>query len=300
MYGKTLQTIRKSKGMTLKEACGTSLSVSQLSRFENEKSMIPVNLFFDVLQNINTTFEEFNYILGQQDKKQLFQYFDLLEEYINNQQYEKLKLLREAIKKSSPNPYSWNQFLIYFIDSIVHLEEGGENKSELAVLNYLMQVEDWGEMELRLYAIFGFTLEVETTYSLMHTALKRSKLYQAIPQDIKLLHTILSNNFSTFLYNGKLDYAEETIHIFNELYSEDIDLLSPYIDFMFNEGLLAFRKGNSEEGQKYCEQAIHVCKLFRQKESERRYKKRYKQWKNNYNDPKFKELVINMGFLESD
>lgn len=34
MFGETIKKIRKSKNMTLKEAAGEALSVSQLSRFE--------------------------------------------------------------------------------------------------------------------------------------------------------------------------------------------------------------------------------------------------------------------------
>ncbi|WP_035445250.1 Rgg/GadR/MutR family transcriptional regulator [Atopococcus tabaci] len=300
MYGKTFQTIRKRKGMTLKEACGTALSVSQLSRFENDKSMIPVDLFFEVLKNINTSIEEFDYFLGRQDKKQLFERFDLIETYTNNRQFDKLVELKTTIQKERPGPYSWDQFLIYFIDSLTYLNENGRHQSQQAVLNYLMQVEDWGEMELRLYAIFGFTLNVETTYTLMHTALKRSKLYQAIPQDIKLLYTILSNNFSTFLYHGNLQYAEETIRLFEDRYSENTELFYPHIDFMFNKGILAFKKQHPEDGEKYCGQAINICRLFRQKESEERYQKRYKQWRESYEDPEYHELIINIGFLEEE
>ena len=40
MYGKIIKQIRKSKNMTLKEVAGEALSISQLSRFENEKSVI--------------------------------------------------------------------------------------------------------------------------------------------------------------------------------------------------------------------------------------------------------------------
>src|SRR5699024_3840120 len=118
-------------------------------------------------------------------------------------------------------------------------EEDGEQQSQLPVQQYLMQVDDWGEMELRIYAMLGFVFEVDTTYRLMKTALKKSKIYQSIPQDIKLLYTILTNNFSTFLFHNRLDYAEETIRIFEEDYAEDAELHEPHLNFIFNKGLLA-------------------------------------------------------------
>ena len=65
MYGKIIKQIRKSKNMTLKEVADEALSISQLSRFENEKSVIPVDLFYEVLDNLNSTTEEFNYIKNE-------------------------------------------------------------------------------------------------------------------------------------------------------------------------------------------------------------------------------------------
>ena len=97
--------------------------------------------------------------------------------------------------------------------SILVIYEDKESTGKQAVLEYLMRVEDWGEMELRLYAMFGFVLDVETTYVLMGTVLKRSKQYLDVPAASKLLYTILSNNFSTFLSNKNIKYAEETIKL---------------------------------------------------------------------------------------
>ncbi|WP_225744570.1 helix-turn-helix domain-containing protein [Marinilactibacillus sp. Marseille-P9653] len=296
MYGQLFKTIRKGKGITLKEACGSVLSVSQLSRFENEKSMVPVDLFFQLLDQINTTAEEFLYLRGSDLETDIRYYAIRIEDYVNNNHYEQLKKLKEEIKAARPAPYSWQQFFLYFIEGLEDINEEKPN-SNLLVLDYLMQVENWGEMELRLYAMFGFSLDVETTYVLMRTALKRSKIYQSIPRDSKLLHTILTNNFSTFIYHGKIDYAEETIKAFDQHYSKDVDLLSPHIDFIFNKGILQFKKQNETRGKEYCEQALNICTLFNQKETLKILQKRYKTWLNRHKDPEFKELTINFGFI---
>lgn len=289
MYGKTIKKIRKSKNMTLKEAAGEALSVSQLSRFENEKTVIPVDLFYQVLDNLNSTTEEFNYIKNQDKNNEVDELLKKVENYSNNKKLDDLKALRIEIKNSRPGIYSWDQFIIYFIESILAIYEDKEPTTKEPVLEYLMQVEDWGEMELRLYTMFGFVLDVETTYILMRTALKRSKQYLEVPAASKLLYTILSNNFSTFLLNKNIDYAEETIQLFEEEYADNTDLLSPHIDFTFNKGLLAFVKNDSEKAKEYCEKAITICQLFKQKDLEKQYKSRYKGWGN---DPEYKELMI--------
>lgn len=303
MFGQTIKKIRISKSMTLKEAAGESLSVSQLSRFENEKSMIPADLFYAVLDNLNTTTEEFNYIRGHKKSEKIKDLFYRIEAYNNNEELEKLRDLRTEIIDSRPNIYSLEQFLIYFIESILETYEIREEsvwenfkensfKTQQPVLDYLMQVEDWGEMELCLYTMFGFVFDVETTYFLMRTALKKSKQYMEIPATKSMLHNILSNNFSTFLFKDRLEYAEETIELFEKHYSEDTETIAPHIDFIFNKGLLAFKKNKPEEGNKYCEKAISICQLFKQKSLEKGYTRRYKSWREKYLKPEFKEILI--------
>lgn len=94
---------------------------------------------------------------------------------------ELLELEKEALVKENSDPYSWNQFMIYFLDCLINFKKEKPIEPNNQVLNYLMQVEDWGERELRLYALFGFILPVDTTHFLMRTAIKRSQLYQSIP-----------------------------------------------------------------------------------------------------------------------
>lgn len=297
MFGSTLQTIRKSKNMTLKEAAGDIVSISQLSRFENELSMLPVDRFAEVLNNLNTTIEEFDYILGQQKEDEKAKLFRRIEKYNEQDDLAGFRNLISELKDKRPSAYSWDQFMIYFIDSVLAVYEENEFAANGPVLDYLMQVENWGEMELRIYTMLGFIFDIETTYFLMRTALKRSQQYQSLPGATKLLYVILSNNFSVFLAAGHIDYAEETIELFEKNYAENAIFLSPHIDFMFNKGLLAFKKNQIDQAEKYCENAIEICHFFQQKRTAEKLTKRYEDWKANYQDPNFKELAIQLGFF---
>ena len=298
MFGETIKKIRNSKNMTLKEAAGEALSISQLSRFENGLSIITIDLFYDILSNLNTSTDEFNYIMALDDKENLNRYFNRIEEYTNRQQYDRLKDLIDDIKATNPSPYSWEQFLIYFIQSVIALDKTYKQEISPAVLDYLMQVEVWGEMELRIYALFGFALDVETTHFLMRTALKRSKQYLKVPSTVKLLYIILSNNFSTFLAFNRMDYARETIELFEKEYAQNTPHLAPHIDFIFNKGLLAFKENRPEDGKKYCENAIKICRDFHQIDYEKMYQKRYDYWRVSYTNPEFKEVSIGAGFFD--
>lgn len=297
MFGETIKKIRKSKNMTLKEAAGEVLSISQLSRFENGHSMITIDIFYKILINLNTSTDEFNYIISLDEKKSLNDYFKRIQEYANSKRYDRLRDLIDEIKSTSPAPYSWEQFLIYFIQSVVILDKTHEKEISPAVLDYLMQVEVWGEMELRIYALFGFALDVETTHFLMRTALKRSKQYLKVPSTAKLLYIILSNNFSSFLAFDRIDYARETLELFEKEYAKDTPHLVPHIDFIFSKGLLAFKENRPEDGNKYCQNAIKICQDFHQIEYEKIYQERYDNWRLSYANPEFKEVSIGVGFF---
>lgn len=57
--GKVFREFRTSGNYSLKEAAGESCSTSQLSRFELGESDLAVSRFFEILDNIHVTIENF-------------------------------------------------------------------------------------------------------------------------------------------------------------------------------------------------------------------------------------------------
>ena len=297
-FGKTFKQIRKSKGMTLKEAAGESMSQAQLSRFENKQSMVTVDLLYEMLSNINTTPQEYYFLMGADPEKELKDFFYRIIELDGKfQETEVLETEREKLKDSNPGPYDWQRYMIYFIENLIKAKNNEPFDADNYVRDYLMQIEDWGERELRIYALFGFILPVETTYFLMKTAVKRSQLYQGIPQDMKLLHTILTNNFSTFIFHNRLDYAKETLLLFEESLKHHSEFVESHLNLLFNKGIFAFKEENVEKGKRYCEQVLSLCEILQQKERGKMYAYRYKTWVKEYDNPDFKEITIEPGIL---
>ena len=297
-FGKTFKRIRKSKGMTLKEAAGESMSLAQVSRFENEQSMVTVDLLYEMLSNINTTPQEYYFLMGADPEKELREFFYRIIELNGNFQDTKLLVAeKQKLLQSQPGPYDWEKYMIYFIDSLIKIRNRESIDTENHVRDYLMQVENWGERELRIYAMFGFVLPVDITYFLMKTAVKRSQLYQGIPQDMKLLHTILTNNFSTFIFHERLDYAKETLSLFEESIAINSEFVESHLNLLFNKGIFAFKQKDIEKGKVYCEQVLSLCDALQQIERRKMYANRYKTWKKEYDNPLFKELTIEPGIL---
>ena len=68
-FGKTFKKIRLSKRMTVNAAARESLSNAQVSRFENEHSMVTVDVLYEMLCNINTTPQEYYFLMGADPEK---------------------------------------------------------------------------------------------------------------------------------------------------------------------------------------------------------------------------------------
>lgn len=295
-YGKAIRKIRKSKGMTLKEACQETVSLSQLSRFEQGKTSMRIDDFYQILKQLNTTPAEFHFLQEDPEEKKWFELALEINQLTNTKDTQQLHKIKQLLKKDAVY-YNWNYFFILFIDNLLALGNNEEPQAE-PILQYLMQVDDWGEFELRVFIMFSFVFDVETTYHLMHTALKKSKTYRTLPQDLSLLSNLLNNTFSTFLYNNQLTYAEETLRLFEKDYAEITTLIRPHVEWLFNKGLLELKKGNSKKGKEHCEQAIAMYKTFNQKQHEALMKSRYKNWQEGIKNPTFKELTIFLDFFE--
>ena len=105
--GKVFREFRTSGKYSLKEAAGESCSTSQLSRFELGESDLAVSRFFEILDNIHVTIENF------MDKARDFQNHEhvalmaqIIPLYYSNDIAGFQKLQREQLEKakSSTNP----------------------------------------------------------------------------------------------------------------------------------------------------------------------------------------------------
>lgn len=297
-FGQIFKKIRKSKGMTLKEAAGESMSLAQVSRFENDQSMVTVDLLYDMLNNLNTTPQEYYFLMGADPEKGLRDFFyRIIEASGNFHGTKKLETEKVKLLKSNPGPYDWEMQMIYLVENLINVRNDEPLDTDNRVRDYLLQAENWGERELRIYAMLGFVLPVDTTYFLMKTAVKRSEIYLGIPQAMKLLHTILTNNFSTFIFYDHLDYAKETLNLFEEALLQNSEFVESHLNLLFNKGIFAFKQQDIDTATKYCEQVLSLCETLQQSERGKMYASRYQSWKEGYNNPEFKEITIEPGIL---
>ena len=154
--GKVFREFRTSGNYSLKEAAGESCSTSQLSRFELGESDLAVSRFFDILDNIHVTIENF------MDKARKFHYHEhvammgqIVPLYYSNDIAGFQKLQSEQLEKArnSTNPLYFElnwillQGLICQRDSSYDMKQDDLDK----VADYLFKTEEWTMYELILF-----------------------------------------------------------------------------------------------------------------------------------------------------
>lgn len=275
--GETLKAIRKNKGMTLKEAAGETISISHLSRVEKGENKCSTNEFFQLLENLNTSIEEFEFLRGNEREEAQQKILHEIVLATNKKDISKLQEIEQALRSKSYAPYSFEQFMLYGIENIyLGLEKkpfkGGP------FLDYLIQVDNWGKLECTIFSNFLITFDPETTYHLMHTAIKRSKLYSTIPGNHFMLHKLLLNLFSSFLLQDEIHYAEEILAIQEVTSAPMNDSIHSKMEWDFNKGVLEFKKGNKDKGVSIWKDVIDLCQRLGKDSLAKEFEERLHSW----------------------
>lgn len=294
-FGETYRLMRKNKNIPLKEAAEGSISAAQLSRFENGKSMLTVDQFFRCLENINVSIEEFRFVQRETFRDRYQEDVKRLEVVINKDQKEESRALMKELYQRSTSAYSWPLFLGDFIYYILVLKEDKDFiSSDTRVVRYLHQVEEWGEMELRLFSLFCFLFEPEELYIFSKGMIKKAGSYLELPQTQRLYFDIMYNLFQVFIYRKKLAYAREILQLTGQALEKKVDLLFAQIEYLYNKGIMCYMEDQTADGNRYFDQVLSICRIFKQKERFQQMNMLIDLWKTEHKDPDSTPLSLNM------
>ncbi len=198
--GKIFKIFRESRGMKLTEIAKPGLSKSQLSRFENGETDLTISKFMMALDAINIPIDEFMYAANDFKQNEFNTLLDKIRLYVTNKNIVGLKkLLIEQQEKyySKKHFYKLNIILI----KIKLQDLSGENYFSEQDINYLtdylFSVENWGNYELLLFANSLNTLKHKTFMVLSKEMIKRASFYKEIPNNRRIISTMLLNSYIT-------------------------------------------------------------------------------------------------------
>ena len=157
-YGQVFKNLRISKGFTQLEASRNVIAPTHLSNFENGKTMVSINHFFDLLQNINVNMFEFQNSLNQYLKNKDILLFntEMANAIVENNPTKLKKIVKELenqlnYQSNSDNiklrlDYIRAKAVLSYIDKSYFI-----NKDEIIFLeDYLFRLSEWGQYDVAL------------------------------------------------------------------------------------------------------------------------------------------------------
>ena len=283
--GKVFREFRISKNYSLKEAAGEACSTSQLSRFELGESDLATSRFFEILDNIHVTLENF------MDKARNFQHHEhvslmaqIIPLYYSNDIAGFQKLQREQLEKvkSSTNSLYFElnwillQGLICQRDASYSMKQIDLDK----VADYLFKIEEWTMYELILFGNLYSFYDVEYVTRLGREVMEREEFYQVIGRHRKLVLILALNCYQHCLENFAFENASYFEAYVEKIIGNGIKLYERNI-FHYLKGFSLYQKGQCKEGCKQMQESMHIFDVLGLPEQVAYYQEHYDKFVKN-------------------
>lgn len=245
--GELYRELRVARGLKLRDVAHDSLSVSQLSKFENGKSMLTADKLLTAISGIHMSFSEFGYALNHYRASS---YHKIGNQLATLQIAEDIAGLKDMLKHFEASDYfdTYNRLTridivsaIYSLDSSYEIKE--DDKQFLT--HYLYGIEQWTEYELYL---FGNTMSILSNDDLIFLGkafAERDEFYLALPQHKKAAQLTFINIILTLIERKQLYYTK---YFLNKLESMiNYQDMFTVIFLTFLKDTLAYLKGESDD-----------------------------------------------------
>lgn len=202
-----MQKFRESRGIRLKDVAKAGISTSQLSRFEKGQTDLTITKFMLILDEINMPIDEFMYAVHDFHRDELNELLAKIQFFVSTHDINGLKKLLNSQLKSEHKREKFHHINTILLK--IRLQDlSGESyytKQDLTDLtDYLFSVEYWGYYELLIFANTLDVLNHETLMVLAKEMSRRSDFYKEIPNNRRMISTMLLNVYITCIEREEL------------------------------------------------------------------------------------------------
>ena len=277
--GDIYKKFRESRGIKLKDVAKSGVSASQLSRFERGESDLTITKFILALDEINISIDEFMYAVHDFHRDELNEILEQVRHLVTNHDIHGMKkLLISQIEKKSRREtfHKLNTILIKIRLQDLSGEKYYTEKDIRYLSDYLLSVEYWGYYELLLFMNTLDVLNHSLFMILSREMVRRSDFYKDIPNNRRLISTMLLNGYITCIEKNELtdaSYFEKQLqHCFfieTEMYEQ--------IVFKYAKNFLYYRKTQKKEALIEMKKCIGMMKLAESYQLSLTFEKHFKK-----------------------
>lgn len=252
--GELFKTIRQSRNISQKNICKNFISRTTLSKFENHKTLITIENFWYLLNSIDVSVEEFNYMknnFSYSEKEYIIYLFNNL---FSNTDYQEIDHLIDLCNQYLIDNYSRAIKCIMKTLYVLKYTSDSEDKIDCLtkiyaadIWNELSNIDSWTILDIKIINCCLHFFDPETYVLISEQLVKSLKKYKDFSNICTLEAAIYSNLTLLFLINNHLDKAKE----FSKLALEK-SIKSKRIDYiavaLIRRGFILFDNSMKEKG----------------------------------------------------
>ena len=216
-FGNVYKEIRESKGLTQEDVCGSVLSRTSLSKIESGKTTPKYENMEFLLQQINMTFEEFDYIchLYQPSQRaEIIQSYLNMSSILGTSELEKLfQKCQDYLKTHHDLPI---EEISDMLEVVIYIRQHGtgelSNHTEQIVKKLWRKIEKqdtWYESDLKILNTILFRFPIEHLHLITGKILQRLEVYKNYQHLYDLRMAILLNLSTIYLYNQDRNMCQQ-------------------------------------------------------------------------------------------
>ncbi|SQF69175.1 HTH-type transcriptional regulator rgg [Streptococcus dysgalactiae subsp. equisimilis] len=246
-FGEIFKKFRESRGLKLKDIAKAGISTSQLSRFEKGETDLTVSKFMLILDEINMPIDEFMYAVHDFRRDDLNELLLKVRHFVSTRDIEGMKKLLYSQMESENKRQKFHQINMILLK--IRLQDlSGENyydKKDLDDLtDYLFSVEYWGYYELLIFMNTLDVLNHDVFMVLAREMSRRSDFYKEIPNNRRMISTMLLNAYITCIEREKFIDALYFEKLLNQCFFIETEIYERLV-FKYAQNLYLYKKERS-------------------------------------------------------
>ncbi|KQL12435.1 helix-turn-helix domain-containing protein [Psychrobacillus sp. FJAT-21963] len=263
-YGSTLKKIRKNKGYSQKEVAGNSFAQSTYSNFESNKSDIHSAGFLYLLNQLQLSSDEFEYIFNEYKFDKVTEIKQQFFRLPYNNKHEIKHVINSIDIYLETNQNKFLEELKCICEALLILEISGDltkaKEKVITVWERLSRYDQWYLMDIKIINVILYFFDDDVAIQVTDKLLERLKTYKGLGDSLRLSLTLTLNLSMILIKNGK--YSEALVKL-EKLLQQNLHSF-PYqsLAVCFNRIAICYSYSNREKEDNYKKKLFNLLEVY--------------------------------------
>lgn len=261
--GETVGEIRKNKQIPVSVVCSNYIAKSTYTRCIQNKTKISAEMFLEFLDNLNVTFEEFEYIRNNNSKDIYVALMEQIKIAFESQNIMKIKEIKKFCTKQNNKQSLKFKHLEVLCDLLLKkmADPSVVVSKPNALITYLLKIDQWYHYELTLFNNCLFICSPELIDTLMTNIFKNYTQYLNLNNYGNELLRALINLYVFYMNHFQVEKLKKIFKLIQNTHLNEDSLFERNL-VLFCEGINGLIFGNVQDSIKKIDKALLVFEIL--------------------------------------